>query len=98
MNCLCWHTQKLDSLIGPYPYYVKKSILNVSFKNVPCHELCGRHIFKRSLGEYLPGHLCLGQFIKEPVFHIWCHFKCMSKTHLLFRKSGHKRKLLIYKV
>ena len=57
-------------------------------EDVAGHELRGRHILQRGLGEDLTGHLCLCQFVQEGIFHSGVHFKGVAQAHLLFTHAG----------
>ena len=70
-------------------------LLDVAAEDVAGHELCRRHVLQRGLGEYLAGHLGLGQLQQEAVLEHRVHLEGVSESHLLLGQSGDKGQLLV---
>ena len=85
-------------MVRPDADDVEQRVLDVATEDVARHELGGRHVFQRRVGEDLAGHLCLREFHEEAVFEHRVHLEGVTQAHLLFRQTGNLGQLLVDEV
>ena len=81
--------------VGPDAHHIEESVLDMAPEDIAGHELCRGHVFKRSLGEDLAGHLSLGELQQEAVLKHGIHLESVSESHLFLGKTGYESQLLV---
>ena len=95
MDSLGHHAQQAQLLVGQDGHHVEQGVLNVTAEDVAGHELRGRHILQRRIGEDLAGHLGLRQLVQERILHGGIHLERVAQTHLLLAHTGGPGKGLV---